>query len=89
MPRKTSVPTTKLTPGTILPPTYIQTNCRVLGSRLTFAFFGHRGRTGMKEWKSKKWLQLLKGDFLLHHNLLATKEIKKEPDQEAKFACKV
>lgn len=50
----------------------------------------------MKERKSQKWLQLLKGDFLPDHNLLSTKEVKKkkkkekkEPDQEAKFICKV
>lgn len=47
----------------------------------------------MKERKSQKWLQLLKGDFLPDHNLLATEEIKnkrkKEPDQEAKFLFKV
>jgi len=48
-----------------------------MSSRLTFAFFGYRGRTSMKERKSQKWLQLLKGDFLPHHNLLATEEIKK------------
>lgn len=30
----------------------------------------------MKERKSQKWLQLLKGDFLPDHNLLATEEIK-------------
>jgi len=47
-----------------------------MSSRLTFAFFGYRGRTSMKERKSKKWLHLLEGDFLPDHNLLATEEIK-------------
>ena len=42
----------------------------------------------MKERKSQKWLQLLKGDFLPDHNLLSTKEVKKKKRKRKKNQIK-